>query len=53
MNIPIIADIAYEGDENFQLEIIAPEEAVAAGIIDGCPSLTVEITEDNCKLYNS
>ena len=56
MNIPII-DNVYEGDETFQLEISVPEEAVAAGVIDGCdpytPSVTVEITDDDRELYMS
>ena len=51
MNIPIITDNVYEGDETFHLEIIAPKEAVTAGVINGCPSLTVKITDDDCKLY--
>ena len=51
MNIPIITDNVYEGDETFQLEIIVPKEAVTAGVIDGCPSLTVRIIDDDCKLY--
>ena len=57
MNIPIITDNVYEGDETFQLEISVPEEAVAAGVIDGCdpftPSVTVEIIDDDGKLHIS
>ena len=57
MNIPIITDNVSEGDETFQLEISVPEEAVAAGVIDGCdpftPSVTVEIIDDDRKLYIS
>ena len=57
MNISIITDNVYEDDKNFQLEISVPEEAVAAGIIDGCdpytPSAIVEIIDDDRKLYNS
>ena len=50
MNIPIITDNVYEGDETFLLEIIADDKTFAAG----CPSLIVEITNDVCcKLYNS
>ena len=51
MNIPIITDSINEGNETFQLETIAPKEAVAAGVKDGCPSLTVKITDGDCKLY--
>ena len=57
MNIPIITDNFYEGDETFQLEINVPEDTVAANVIDGCdpytPSVTVEITDNDRKLYNS
>ena len=57
MNIPIITDNVYEGDETFQLEISVPEEAGAAGVIDGCdpytPSVIVEIADYDRKLYIS
>ena len=55
MNIPIISDSFYEVDETFQIEISVPEEAVRAGVIDGCdpftPSLNVEIIDDDRKLH--
>ena len=57
MNIPIITDNVYEGDETFQLEISVPEDTVTVGVIDGCdpftPSAIVEIIDDDCKLYNN
>ena len=57
MNIPIITDNVYEGDETFQLEISILEAAVAAGVIDGCdpytPSAIVEIIDDDRKLHNN
>ena len=55
VNIPIIIDNINEGNETFQLVISVPEEAVAAGVIDGCdpftPSVTIEIINEDSKLY--
>ncbi len=51
VNIPIINDTVFELDETFQLEIIVPEAAVRAGVIDGCdpftPRQTVKIIDDD------
>ena len=56
MNIPIIDDDVYEFGETFQLEINVPDAVVAAGVIHGChsftPSITVEIIDDNGKLFS-
>ena len=51
MNIQIIDDNVLEPDETFSLEIIVPEAAVRAGIIEGCdPVVTIEIINDDGKL---